>query len=237
MSLRECFDAHRGRPVLKVDHFFDVYESHFSRFRNTDVRVLEIGVYHGGSLELCRNYLGPSAQIHGIDINPLAVERAPACCSVHTGAQADPVFIESIISEHGPFDLVIDDGSHLMQDQIKTFELIYPYMSSTGVYVCEDVFTSYWCEYGGKLKNPGTFIEYAKDLVDELHAYWVMDESFAPTPFTKMTQAVHFYSGAVVFQRQKVEEPVCITRAGNTLSKLSITDLKKSARQLFGNRL
>jgi hypothetical protein len=237
MLLRECFDAHRGRPLGKVDHFFDIYEQHFARFRDTEVRVLEIGVDQGGSLELWRNYFGASAQIHGIDINPLVLERVPECCSVHIGSQADAVFIESILSEYGPFDLVIDDGSHVMHHQIETFEMIYPHMSPTGVYVCEDAFTSYWCEYGGKLKKPGTFMEYAKGLIDELHAYWVMDESYEQTPFTKMTQAIHFYSGAVVFQRKQVEDPIYITREGNNLSKISITDLKSSAHRQFGSRL
>jgi len=52
MTLKECFDNHQGRPVGKIAHFFEVYEMHFARYCGTPVRMLEIGVHKGGSLEL-----------------------------------------------------------------------------------------------------------------------------------------------------------------------------------------
>ncbi len=233
MTLRECFDAHRGRLAGKVDHFFDVYEKHLARFCGTDVRVLEIGVDRGGSLELWQKYFGAEAAVHGVDINPEAAGFAPAGCKVHIGSQVDQEFIQAILDEHGPFDVVIDDGSHLMPHQIQTFEMLYPTLSEDGLYICEDAFTSYWQEYGGKLRGADTFMEYAKALVDDLHAFWILDEDYSPGPFTRMTEAIHFYSGAVVFQRKAVVEPVYVLRAGETCSSVEIAELKRiAARQL-----
>src|SRR5215472_16408253 len=69
--LKQYFEAHdQGRGVWKWNHYFEVYERHFSRFRRTPVRVLEIGVYSGGSLEMWSEYFGPEAQIYGVDIEP-----------------------------------------------------------------------------------------------------------------------------------------------------------------------
>jgi hypothetical protein len=217
MTLRKCFNQHRGRYVAKIDHFFDVYEKHFSRFRDKPLKLLEIGVDKGGSLELWQNYFGPQCEIHGIDINPAVVEFAPEEAILHIGSQDSPDFIESVARDYGPFDIVIDDGSHLMRHQIDSFELIYPQLEDHGIYVCEDAFTSYWREFGGQLGGQHTFMEYAKGLIDQLHAYWAEDDALQPSAFTRTTSGIHFYSGAVVFERQPVSEPVYIARHKNAL--------------------
>ncbi|MEX0828075.1 MAG: class I SAM-dependent methyltransferase, partial [Haliea sp.] len=149
MTLRDCFESHTGRLIGKIDHFFDDYEPHLQRYRDTPVRLLEIGVHGGGSLELWNRYFGPDAAIHGIDIDPVAAGNAPSNARVHIGSQTDPAFLEAVLGEHGPFDILIDDGSHLMPHQIATFETAYPLLSPGGIYICEDAFTSYWHEYGG----------------------------------------------------------------------------------------
>ena len=237
MSLRDCFDKHTGKYVGKIDHFFDVYERHFSPYKNRPLRLLEIGVYRGGSLEIWRKYFGSEAIIHGIDIDPAARDHAPQDSIVHIGSQGDRAFLESVVANHGPFDIVIDDGSHLMQHQIDTFETVYPYMHERGVYVCEDAFTSYWQEYGGQLGASTTFMEYAKRRVDDLHAFWAVDQGMTPTLFTKSTKAIHFYSGSVVFEREPVEEPVYTVRRKEELQEISIADLKKSASENTKQRL
>lgn len=228
-SLRECFEQHDGRALGKIDHFFDVYEPHFARFRGTQVRVLEIGVDQGGSLTLWRSYFGPQARVHGIDIDPKTADAAPAGTRVHIGSQADVAFLRSVARSHGPFDIVIDDGSHLMQHQLVSFETLYPLLSDRGIYVCEDAFTSYWKEFGGGINAEHTFIEYAKSLVDELHAYWAFDEGVVPSDFTRSTRAIHFYSGTVVFERQPVSEPVYAVKGVGAVQRHSIAKLKAAA--------
>lgn len=229
MTLRDCFESHTGRLIGKIDHFFDDYEVYLQGFRNRPVRLLEIGVHGGGSLELWQRYLGPQAEIHGIDIDPAARDRAPPGCQVHIGSQADAPFLQRILVEQGPFDILIDDGSHLMPHQIATFEVAYPLLGPGGLYICEDAFTSYWREYGGRTGDAGTFIEYAKRLVDELHAFWRLDDAIEPSPFTRATRAIHFLSGAVVFERQPRKPPVYAVRQGAQHTVMSISKLKQAA--------
>ena len=141
-----------------------------------------------------RNYFGPDAEIHGIDINPAAAAHAPPDAVIHIGSQDDKQFLSRVLSQSRPFDIVIDDASHLMAHQIDTFKAVYPAVSDNGLYICEDSFTSYWKEYGGQLGGENTFMEYTKGLVDELHAYWASDADFEPTEFTAMTrQAVDYW--------------------------------------------
>lgn len=231
-SLRDAFDAHEGRLVAKIDHFFDVYEPYFSRFRDTPVKILEIGIDRGGSLELWRQYFGASASIHGIDVSADAIACAPEDAIAHLGSQADIEFLSSITTQHGPFDLIIDDASHVPAHQIASFEALYPTMSGDGIYVCEDIFTSYWREYGGKLHSPDTMIEYVKRLVDDLHGFWAGDDGVEPSDFTCTTKAIHIHSGTVVFERGVSEEPEYVLKHGTERTAISIAQLKGAARNV-----
>ncbi|MCB1706714.1 MAG: hypothetical protein KDI17_17755 [Halioglobus sp.] len=181
-------------------------------------------------MSLWRNYFGEQCEIHGLDIDPCTRDVVEDDITVHIGSQGDPGFLTRIAQEYGPFDLIIDDGSHFMAHQICSFEALYPTMSERGVYVCEDTFTSYWREYGGKVGGSDTFVEYAKKLVDELHAYWATDDKLIATPFTKSTEGIYFYSGAIVFERAPVQPPVNIARHKNHVGSVSVAELKHSAK-------
>src|SRR5690606_32935288 len=77
-------------------------------------------------------------------------------------------FILDICHRHGPFDLVIDDGSHKNAHMLKSLEMIFPHLKPGGLYVVEDIHTSYWDSYGGKLRGGGTFMEVTKERLDKL---------------------------------------------------------------------
>lgn len=229
-TLRELFDGHDGRLVAKISHFFDDYEPHLARLRDADPRVLEIGISAGGSMELWRSYFGPRAAIHGIDLDPASVANAADGAVGHLGSQTDRAFLEGIVEEHGPFDLIIDDGSHMVDHQIETFEILYPIMAADGLYICEDSFSSYWPVYGGGLQRPGTFVEYAKGKVDELHAWWYGDEPVPEGGFAATTRSITFLSGAVLFDRVARDAPRYDMRAEGVSHSMSIEELHEAAR-------
>lgn len=233
-TLREIFDGHEGRLVAKIDQFFDDYEPHLTRLRRDDVRVLEIGISGGGSLELWRSYFGPTASIHGVDLDPAAVANAPEDSIAHLGSQTDRELLLSIVEEHGPFDLIIDDGSHQVEHQIETFEILYPTMVDNGLYICEDAFSSYWPVYGGGLRRPGTFVEYAKDKIDELHAWWRDGDSVPTGAFAATTRSITFLSGAVLFERVVRPAPRYELRANSASHSMSIEELHEAARDHVG---
>jgi hypothetical protein len=102
---------------------------------------------------------------------------------------------------------VLDDGSHQMRDLAATFQYLYPRVTPCGLYIVEDLHTSYWDEYGGGLQRRGTFIEFCKSMLDELNAEWTRG-AMAPTQFTRSTLSMHFYDSMVVFGRWHREESV-----------------------------
>jgi hypothetical protein len=68
-SFRELFSEHEGNLIDKWDHYFEIYDRYFTKYRNQPVNILEIGISHGGSLQLWRKYFGEQAQIFAVDVN------------------------------------------------------------------------------------------------------------------------------------------------------------------------
>lgn len=211
--LRDYFRNNRKRVVHKWEHYFDIYHRYFSRYRATDCVVVEIGVGQGGSLQMWKAYFGEKARIYGIDINPECKAFEEDQIEILIGSQADRAFLALLKEKLPRIDILIDDGGHYMEEQIITFEEMYPHLSPVGIYLCEDVCTSYWEAYGGGFQKPGTFIEYSKQLVDRLNAAHALNKPELYDAFTESTLAVHFYNSVVVFEKQPAK-PLIATQSG-----------------------
>jgi tetratricopeptide (TPR) repeat protein len=205
------FYNHKGLPTDKWHHFLAVYDRHLHKLsvegdQTCPPKLLEIGVQGGGSLQIWKQYLGPDSIVHGLDIDE-SCGRPPEA-TVHIGDQTDEKLLQQIVREMGGLDIVIDDGSHVNHQQIKTFEVLFPLLSENGVYICEDTHTSYWPAYGGGNQHAGSFVEHAKELVDKLHAWYVVDgDGDQDETFARMTDSVSFYDSIVVIQKRKRSEP------------------------------
>lgn len=199
-SLREIFDRNEGRLIHKCDHYFPIYERHFSRFRGGAPRILEIGVFHGGSLDMWRTYFGPGTHIVGVDIEERCRQLGRDDVTIRIGDQGDPAFMASLVDD-GPFDIVIDDGSHLPRHQILALDTLWPAVRTGGILLVEDLCTNYWPEYGCAPRQPGTFIERVKPLIDDINAYNTRTEGFEPTDWTRTIGGMHVYDSVVVFDK------------------------------------
>lgn len=201
-TLRAIAEAHRGRIIHKWTHYFDAYERHLARFRDQDVVFVEIGVGQGGSLEMWRAWLGPHARIIGIDIDPARAAFAGPHAEVRIASQTDPFVWSDILNAYGRIDVVIDDGSHRMDDLWTTFGMIYSQLPSTGVYIAEDLHTCYRPEFGGGLRTSRSFLERTKGLIDWLNAYHLPEGSDEnATNFARTTASLHFYDSMLVLEK------------------------------------
>lgn len=100
--------------------------------------VFEIGVDNGNSLRLWE-WLLPNSTITALDNKPRCKRHQTPRSRVIIGDQANPVILRKIVHDHGPFHLVIDDGSHFARHQILTFKTLWPTMKRQTYYVCEDL--------------------------------------------------------------------------------------------------
>lgn len=166
-ELFEIFSADTN--VHKWHHYFELYERYFSRFRSRPIRMLEIGVFRGGSLRMWKQYFHPDSTIVGIDVDKScqAHEIADQNVFVRIGSQADPNFLAKVNGEFGPFDIILDDGSHKTHHQIISFGALFrTALKDGGCYMVEDTHTNYWIKH---VDSPETFIEVSKQMVDMLH--------------------------------------------------------------------
>lgn len=171
-DMEKFFLMEQHRIIFKWLHYFDAYDRFLSRFRGKDVTILEIGVFKGGSLQMWKNYLktgSNNVKIYGIDINPDCKRLEEEGITVFIGSQEDREFLRKVKNEIGKVDVLIDDGGHTMNQQIVTFEELFDLVADDGLYLCEDLHTSYWEDFGGGYKGE-TFIEYSKDLIDYINA-------------------------------------------------------------------
>ncbi|MEP6629700.1 MAG: hypothetical protein ABJA89_04480 [Lapillicoccus sp.] len=176
----ELDDLARTHGSDKSAHgYCEFYEDLFASRRNEPVSILELGVggferpddpaYGGASLRMWRDYF-PQGHVVGLDIydkSGVATERI----TVVQGAQEDAGLLERLVSEHGPFDIVIDDASHISALTIRSFELLFPTLPQGGLYVIEDIGTSYWPMWGGRFRRGarGTPMAMVKRRLDGLN--------------------------------------------------------------------
>ncbi|HTH55599.1 MAG TPA: class I SAM-dependent methyltransferase [Cyclobacteriaceae bacterium] len=206
-DLKVFFENNQGALIHKWDHYFDIYHRHFERFRNQEIVILEIGVYQGGSLQMWKNYFGSKAKIFGIDINPNCKNLEEENIKIFIGSQADREFLREVKNKIPPIDILIDDGGHRMDEQIVTFEEIFEKVKPDGVYLCEDLHTSYSLTYGGGHQRRNTFIEYSKHFIDRINAFHSEQGSLKIDSFTTSVNSVHFYDSVLVIEKQKRGKP------------------------------
>ena len=207
-ELADYFRSNTGRLISKWEHYFEIYERHFAPYRGRPVRVAEIGIWHGGSLQMWRQYFGPQARIVGVDFNPECAALAEPGIEIEIGDQADPALHRRLRSRYGSFDIVIDDGGHMMNQQTTTFLELYPAVAPGGLYVAEDLHTSYFEHWGGGLRRPGTFVEYAKLLIDQLHAWHTRTpRRLSVSDFTRSAHSLHYYDSVLVVEKRPMQPP------------------------------
>lgn len=188
--LEVYFDSHHEGPgIWKWRHYFEVYHRYFSKFIGTDVRMVEIGIYSGGSLGMWKEYFGPKGRIYGVDIEEACRVYEDEVTRVFIGDQADPSFWQEFLSEVPYVDAVVDDGGHRPDQQVGAFEALFPHVRPGGVYICEDV---------GGLHNP--FVAYMNGLSRNLYR----PAARGVSPFQSSVDAVHYYPGMVVITKRDV---------------------------------
>jgi hypothetical protein len=133
--------------------YMPVYEQYFNSRRDHELTILEIGFAEGNSARMWEEYF-PKAELHFIDINKEAMQKGSLLLShrsyTHLVDQSDARSLRQFAEHLGKkIDIIIDDGSHKNRDQILSFEALFPYVTSGGCYVIEDLHTSYWSLYGG----------------------------------------------------------------------------------------
>ena len=146
------------------------YERHLAPLRHAPITLLEIGIWKGASLRMWAEYF-PNAKIVGIDSDASCLGMQDGRTSVYVGDQSDRDFLRKVVESVGsPFDVIIDDGGHRMEQQITSVQELFPTMARGGLYAIEDLHTSYTARYGGGKLGAGNTASTLLSSVHHLHA-------------------------------------------------------------------
>jgi hypothetical protein len=183
------------------------YQRHLEHLRHKPIRLLEIGVggyshpnRGGASLRMWKAFF-PKALVVGVDLHDKSALAEPRIVIVRAD-QSDPEALRRVSETHGPFDVIVDDGSHVSAHVRSTFATLFPLLAPDGVYAIEDLQTSYWPEYGGAvdLADPTTSMALVKALVDGLNHEEHL-ETGEPSYSDRHVVAVHCYHNLVIVQK------------------------------------
>ena len=174
-SLKDLYKNHSGKVSDKWTIYLEVYDEKLKKYQNLPIKLLEIGVLNGGSLEIFSKYFSNAKLILGCDIDP-------KCKNLKYNKDENIILIngdvndsktKEIIVEHSKFDIILDDGSHNSDDVVKTYCNYFNHLKDGGLYIIEDLHCSYWREHKGGIFFPISSMNFLKKLIDIVnHEHW-----------------------------------------------------------------
>jgi len=186
------------------------YAAHLNKFRYKKITLLEIGVggyddpnKGGNSLRMWKRYF-PFGRIFSLDIYDKSPQEERRI-KIFRGSQVDTAFLDEMVKEIGPIDVIIDDGSHINEHVIATFKHLFPKLNQKGLYIIEDTQTSYDEHYGGSkdLKSPDTLMNFFKQFPDNLNHKEFLSPDTQPDYYDRNVSEIHFYHNMIFIYKDK----------------------------------
>jgi len=185
------------------------YQYHFNSIKDKKIKLLEIGIggygnldLGGASLRMWKKYF-KKGMIYGIDIIDKTALDEPRIKTFICN-QTDKLGLYKIMSKLKKIDVIIDDGSHINNDVINTFKLLFPYVRKGGFYAIEDVHTSYRDGYGGdskNLNNNNTTMNYFKKYSDLVNKDFIENSIIENKFLGQDIKSIHFYRSLIIIEK------------------------------------
>ena len=209
----------------KITHhyYYSIYPVFLEQFRTLkNSALLEIGIDKSRSLNLFKEYF-PYAFIYGIDIN---IEEEDKESKIFKVDQSNVKQLEKvkdyIFKNDKKIFLIIDDGSHVPEHQLITFNYYFVnLLIFGGIYIIEDIETSYWSNttlYGYKVnagyKNSKSLIETFKHTIDAINYEFLTDEDRSelnkickiPFEVRDLIHSITFSQNCIVIQKKSLDQ-------------------------------
>lgn len=175
-----------GTDKSSLGHnYLKFLEPFFAPMRERPIRLLEIGVHRGASLKTWSEYF-PNAQIVGVDILPWCKRYETDRVSVELADQSNIEHLTPIGVTRGPFDIIVEDGSHMWDHQITSLRTLFPFLKDGGFYVAEDLQTNFGAvaaQYKGVAS--ASCVEFLKRWMDVMVAGDQIDPREIEDPFLR----------------------------------------------------
>ncbi len=192
----------------------------YKRFRFLEIGIGGYGDYPGGKSLLAWQSYFPFAEIVAADLHDKSGIATPRV-KIEMCDQSDADALIRLAKSNGPFDLIIDDGSHINAHQILTFKTLFPYLNDGGIFVVEDVQTSYWRDDhwdGGARGTPefrDSCMHYFLELANHLNHAEFKDLAEADAellPFARSIKSIAFVHNLIIIRKGANDRPSNLVR-------------------------
>jgi hypothetical protein len=192
-------------------NYTELYSEYFAPLKEKPIKFLEIGIYKGSSVKMWEEYF-KNADLHFMDITYKYVEYHSKRSHYYLCDQGNAAELNQFIQKAGGgFDVILDDGGHSMPQQITSFKTLFPHVKSGGMYIIEDLHTSYWNSYGGN--GPDSTVNFLKSLIDEVNFVGARTERAnhrnLPSSirgelniYRESIESMHFYDSVVIIKKR-----------------------------------
>ena len=182
----------------KWEKYFKIYDDVLTKYKNKKIDFVEIGIFQGGSLEIWKKFFGNQARIIGIDLNSECKKFEKNGFEIFIGNQSNEKFWDNFFNEVGPADIILDDGGHTNEQQIKTVINCLSNIKDGGILITEDTHTSYMSKYGNPHKY--SFINFTKKIIDDVNlTYPFNNKKKFKISLNKYVYGISFYESIVIF--------------------------------------
>ena len=195
--------AKKYKTTKKMMGYINIYEKYLHELKNKKLNILEIGVESGESLRMFSEYF-KNSNIIGLDIvdKNYNIKRTDIFC----GDQTDHNILSKIIKKYKSLDIIVDDGSHKNDDIKNSFNYLFPKLNFGGLYIIEDLQTSYISNWGGdgvNLNNEETVMNFIRSLADRMHYQDIDNPFYKKHKFDGLIEYVHIYRNIAFIKKGK----------------------------------
>jgi len=177
-SIENIHNSNEGKVSNKWSSYLKYYDNLLRPLKDDEIKLLEIGIQNGGSLDTWGKYFSKAIKIVGCDIDEkckLLNYEDPRIKVVVGDANANEIYQR--LATDGPYDVIIDDGSHLSEDIFINFLNYFPILKPGGIYIVEDTHAVYW-RTATNIHNKKNVFAFFKDLTDVInYEFWHKDQT------------------------------------------------------------
>ena len=194
-----------GTDKVSLHNYHEIYPQYIEKYYTSGGGMIEIGLKEGASLKLWLE-LFPNMHIYGLDINPgESIQKHKRYTIIKTDQSIQLDLNNASAKIEHPIWFINDDGSHIPEHQLLTFNTLFPKLEVGGVYIIEDIETSYWTKHGlygyvtrYGLGHPKSIIEIFKKSIDGVNHRYLLNPDFGVVKYQKQFHSITFAQNCII---------------------------------------
>lgn len=203
--MKKIGEIHYNNKVVK-----NAYQNIYSKFISFIEFEKEAGMVEIGSSNSSLNFwlnIFSNVFLYSADINNDYIERDRyKLIQMDQSIEKELKNLKSHINHK--LYLIIDDGSHIADHQLLTFNNLFPLLENNGVYIIENIECSYWSKrsiYGYETKygykHPDSIVEIFKNIVDCVNKDFIKEEIISPIEHIDKIQNIIFSRNCIIITK------------------------------------